>query len=87
MPDSLASRRKKLIYVSNHRGMKETDAIIGGFAKASIAALSEDQIDRFETLMDESDNDLLNWLTGKEAVPEAHDHDVFAMIKAYKEKM
>ena len=87
MPDSLEARRKKLIYVANHRGMKETDVIVGGFATAHAARLTADQIGRLEALMEVSDNDLLNWLTGRQPVPKAHDTDVFAMIKAYREAM
>ena len=87
MPDSLEARRKKLVYVANHRGMKEIDVIVGGFATAHAAGLTAEQVERFEALIDVADNDLLNWLTGGRPTPKAYDTDVLAMIKAHKDAM
>ncbi|MCH7487948.1 MAG: succinate dehydrogenase assembly factor 2, partial [Proteobacteria bacterium] len=38
--------------------MQETDILIGGFAKRRIGDLSDEQLDRFEALLDHNDNDL-----------------------------
>lgn len=75
------TRRKRLLYVSQHRGMKETDLLLGGFAARRIADLTDQQLDRFEALLEEADNDLMDWITGKKPTPAAHDHDVMALIK------
>ena len=40
-------RRKRLLYQSTHRGTKEADLIIGGFALAHISTLSADQLSNF----------------------------------------
>ncbi|MGB0671935.1 MAG: succinate dehydrogenase assembly factor 2 [Rhodospirillales bacterium] len=78
-------RIKRLIFRSNHRGMKEMDFLVGRFAVAKAAELSSDQLDRLETLLEEIDNDLMTWLLNKEPVPPHLDSDVFRMIQAFNE--
>lgn len=79
-------RRKRILYRSRHRGMQETDLLLGGFAERHLADLSNDQLARFAALLEESDNDLFNWITGKELPPPALDHDVMAMLKRFAER-
>jgi antitoxin CptB len=81
------SRRKRLLYVSRHRGMQETDLLLGRFAEAYLPRLSEAQLDRFEALLDEPDNDLFNWITGREAPPPGHDHDVMKLLKNFNNEL
>lgn len=83
MPDGLDVRRKRLLYRAQHRGMQETDRLLGGFAAAHMEGLDESQIAQFEALLDESDNDVLAWILGQVPVPAAHDHDLMAMLKAF----
>jgi antitoxin CptB len=78
------SRRKRLLYVSRHRGMRETDILLGRFAERHLPLLSDAQLDRFEALLDEGDNDLFNWITGREPPPPAHDHDVMRLLQDFK---
>ena len=77
------ARRKKLLFRCNHRGTKENDILLGGFAAIHVKDLSEAQLAAFEALLDESDNDLYNWIIGKDPVPEAHDHDLMAWLKKF----
>lgn len=79
-------RRKRLLYRSRHRGMQETDLLLGGFAERHLADLNDGQLARFATLLDESDNDLFNWITGKEPPPPAFDHDVMALLKRFADR-
>lgn len=87
MPDFPTDRQKRLIFQSTHRGMKETDVLMGGFATAHLGELTEAQLDRFEALLNQSDADLFDWITDKAPVPAAHDHDVMALLKDYKSKL
>lgn len=64
-------------------GSNENDILFGGFAERYLHTLSAEQLDRFEALIAETDNDLFNWVTGKEPVPVRLDHDVMAKIKAF----
>jgi len=77
------ARRKRLLFRTHHCGMKENDVLLGGFADARIKDLSDDQLDQLEALLDESDNDLYNWITGKTPVPAALDCDVTRMLQDF----
>lgn len=77
-------RRKRLLFRSNHTGMKETDLLLGSFAAARLAAMNEAQVDRFEALLEEPDPDILSWIYGRAAAPARHDNDVLDMLKSFK---
>ena len=61
------ARLKKLRMRSWRRGMKEMDLILGPYADAQLAQLSPADLDSYEQLLDENDQDLYLWVTG--AVP------------------
>jgi len=76
-------RRKRLLFRSWHRGTREMDLMLGRFATARLAEMSEKQIDRYEALLLESDPDLYDWINGRALVPTEHDHDVMEMLKNF----
>jgi antitoxin CptB len=39
-------------------------------------------LDRFEALLDCTDADLFDWVTGQDTPPPEHDHDVMRMLRA-----
>lgn len=84
MPESTDIRRKRLLFRSNHRGMREIDVLVGGFARRHLDDLDDQQVIRFEALLEESDHDLFNWITGKKALPEGLDHDLIKLIIKFK---
>ena len=63
------TRLKRLIYRSCHRGCKETDIVLGGFAESKLMGLSPEYIDIYEHLLDEDDADIWSWLIGKTGAP------------------
>ena len=67
-------RRKKLLFQSQHCGMKENDILLGRFAAETIMSLSESELDSFEALLRETDNDSYNWVTEREALPSRLDN-------------
>ena len=76
------ARRKKLLFQSQHCGMKENDILLGRFAEHRLDGFTDSQLDRFEALLEENDIDLFNWIIGKQSVPGRLDHDVMnALIK------
>jgi antitoxin CptB len=81
--EGLDPRRRKILFRAWHRGMRETDLIMGRFADAQIGALSEAELDEFERLIEVLDRDLLSWITGEADVPENYDSDVFRRLKAF----
>ena len=62
-------RRKQLLYRAQHRGFKEADLLIGGFAAAHLAGMSDSELDEFEALLRLDDHDLYNWIIGKKPAP------------------
>lgn len=81
---SEAHRRKRLLFQSAHRGTKEADLIIGGFAHAHMAAMTSESFDKFEALLQESDPDIMAWISEQEAPPPRHDNDVLKAIIQFK---
>lgn len=81
---TLSPRRKRILFRANHRGTKEADVMLGGFVNAHIADLSERQLDELESLLDELDVDIMDWVVGRKPVPPKHDTDVFRMILNFK---
>jgi antitoxin CptB len=65
------ARRKRTLWRASHRGIKEMDIILGGFAEHRLEALTEDQLTRFEELLEVPDQQFLAWMTGTEPVPQA----------------
>jgi antitoxin CptB len=57
--------------------------MLGRFAEGHVADLEDDQLDRLESLIEERDADLFAWISGKMAVPAAHDHDVMRLIQKF----
>jgi antitoxin CptB len=78
------ARLKKLKYRAEHRGFREADIIIGGFALAHLAELSEAQLDEFERLIDQPDQDLYAWIIGREPTPEAFDGEVMDLVRSFR---
>jgi antitoxin CptB len=78
--ENLFARRKRLLYRANHRGIKEMDIILGGFASAWIDRLTMGQLDEFEEIMQENDRDLLSWFTGEANAPKEINNALFNEI-------
>ena len=87
MADFPTARIKRLLFRSTHRGMKETDTLLGGFAAENLADLTDAQLDCFEALLDQSDADLFDWITGKAPLPDAFDTDLMGLLKNYKSSL
>ncbi|MBU2956548.1 succinate dehydrogenase assembly factor 2 [Paracoccus sp. C2R09] len=47
------------------RGMKEMDLILGHFADDGLDRLTDDQLDLYERMMGENDQDLYLWITAR----------------------
>lgn len=83
MPETLEIRRKRLRYRSWHRGTKELDLLIGGFAARHLDKFDEGELDQFEAIMDANEHEIYAWLTGKAEVPDEHNNDVMHQLLNY----
>ena len=79
----LDERRRRLLYRSWHRGMREMDLVMGRFADAAIADLSDAELATFEQLSDLPDPDLYAWICGDRPVPAAVDTPLFRKLRAF----
>jgi antitoxin CptB len=77
-------RRKRLLFRSWHRGTRESDLILGRFAEAHLPGFDRPQLDRYEALLECSDSDLFDWVSGRASPPAAHDHDVMRLLLAFR---
>ena len=84
MSKNLNQQRKRILFRAHRRGTKESDIVIGGFAKAYVEDLTAAQLDRFEALLERNDPDVLGWVIGIATPPEKFDTDVLDMIKNFK---
>ena len=81
--EGLDERRRRLLFRSWHRGTREMDLIMGGFADATIGSLSEAEIDAFERLAEAPEPDLYAWITGDRPVPPEHDNALFHRLRDF----
>jgi antitoxin CptB len=85
--EGLDARRRKLLFRSWHRGMREIDLILGTFADAEIGDLTETEIEQYERLLDIPDTEILPWITGERPIPESERTDLLHRILAFRRKL
>ena len=69
MSETEEARLKRMAMRSWRRGMKEMDLILGPYADAHLAGMSEDRLVVFDKLLEENDQDLLPWVLGQNPAP------------------
>src|SRR5258706_16177332 len=84
--EGLDSRRRKVLFRSWHRGMREMDLIMGRFADDTVAQLTQEELADFEQLMEVPDRELLAWVTGEAAVPADHDTPLFRRLRDFNHR-
>jgi antitoxin CptB len=80
----LDDRRKRLLFRCWHRGTREMDLILGRFADAAIAGLSDDELAQFESLIEVPDPDLYAALTGDAPLAAEYRGALYDRIKAFR---
>jgi len=77
-------QRKKLLFRSDHRGIKEMDMILGTFAREFLPTATDAEVDAYEELLKESDPDLYNWISGREDVPADNDNMILPRLIGFQ---
>ena len=80
----LDDRRKRLLFRCWHRGTREMDLILGRFADAKIAELSDIELRELERLIEVPDVDLYAALTGDKTLSANYAGRLFDRIKAFR---
>lgn len=71
-PEPPEARLKRLRMRAAHRGIREMDLVLGGFAARQLAALPAPLLDAFDRLLAENDHDIYAWVAGAAAAPAEH---------------
>lgn len=69
-PEPREIRIKRLRMRAWHRGTKEMDLIMGGWADAHLETSDAATLDLFERVLEEEDQDLYQWVSGQVQAPE-----------------
>tara|TARA_B100000700_G_scaffold304553_1_gene377328 strand:+ start:682 stop:954 length:273 start_codon:yes stop_codon:yes gene_type:complete len=75
-------KRKRLKMRSMRRGIKEMDLILKNFADLNLNLMSERELENFENLLLENDQDLYQWSSGQ-VDPKKEFVDVIEDIKNF----
>ena len=78
------ARLKKLRLRAWRRGFREADLILGPFADEHVPTLTAGDLDIFEALLDEADQDVYGWIIGTAETPAPYDCDLLNRIKAFR---
>lgn len=70
--ESRETRLRRLRMRSMRRGTKEMDILLIRFAEARLDALDAADLDAYEALLAENDQDLYQWISGQRPAPETH---------------
>ena len=69
MEETREIRIKRMRMRAWHRGIKEMDLILGGWADRYLATADDATLDAFEAVMAEADHDLYTWVSGQAEPP------------------
>ena len=64
------ARLKRLAMRSMRRGIKEMDLILIAYSDARLATMSDAELDAYDALLSENDQDLYQWVSGQQDAPE-----------------
>ena len=82
--DGLDDGRKRLLFRCWHRGTREMDLILGRFADAEIAGLTDNELAQFERLIEVPDPELYAALTGDTLPAPEYANALFDRIKWFR---
>jgi antitoxin CptB len=81
--EGLDVRRRRLLFRSWHRGIREMDLIMGRFADAHLAGLSEPELEAYERLIEVPDPDLYGWISGEFPAPAEYQTPLLARLRDF----
>lgn len=63
------------------------DLVLGSFADANIAELTEDELLAYEALLEVPDPELFKWISGAQPVPPNHDTAMYRKVEAFRHSL
>jgi antitoxin CptB len=83
MSDDLDLRRRRAAYRASHRGTKEMDWLLGRYAEARLAGMSEPVLTEFEALLAAPDPELQLWIMDANAIPDDRYAGLIRELRAF----
>jgi antitoxin CptB len=84
--NGLDARRRRLLFRSWHRGIREMDFVLGRFADARLGALSDAELDEYETWLEIPDQQMFAWVNGADRPPDELDTALFHKLLNFHSK-
>jgi antitoxin CptB len=81
--DGLDGRRKRLLFRCRHRGIREMDLVLGRFADAHLAALTDAELGELERWLEIPDQQMFAFVNGTEPAPPDVDTPFFKRLRAF----
>jgi len=81
--EGLDERRRRILYRSWHRGIREMDLVLGRFADAQIARWSDAELDDYERLLEIPDQQFFAWVSGAETISADYDTAMFRRLREF----
>lgn len=83
MSHDIETRRRRALYRAQHRGTKELDIVIGGYAEAKLAGMEEDELALFERFLQLPEPDIEAAVFGRRALSEAELQPLIGAIRSF----
>lgn len=88
MPDvPLRAKQKVFMFRALRRSMAEVERIMQRFVASELANLDDATCDRLLLLLEHSDADLLDWLTGVQLPPESVDRGDLERLRSFRREV
>ena len=76
--------KKKILYISQHRGIKEMDLLLGNFVEKYINVFNEKELEELESLLSIDDNTLYSWYLNQKESDLIPNNSVSLKFKKFK---
>ena len=80
------ARLKKLRLRAWRRGFREADLILGPFADHHVPGFGPAELDWFEQLLDQPDQDVYDWILERAPTPAQFDGELMNRLKAFRDQ-
>ena len=76
--------RKRLVFIAERRSMSEMEQLLSRFLAGQLDQLTDEACERMILLLQQSDLDLLDWLSGFREPPVGVDREVLGWMAGYR---
>jgi antitoxin CptB len=83
MTDEIENRRRRALYRAQHRGTKEMDLVVGGYAAARLGTMLDAELAQFEQFLTLPDPQIDAAVFGREALTETDFEPLIAAIRQF----